>query len=76
MATREEKNEFSLIILDRAIQLQTDHLDAMVTYCEEKNLEIEVAAMLVNDVLRSKIEEDAQQLRYIPKSSRLPYEWI
>lgn len=72
MATREEKNTFSNIILERAEILSTDHLDAMVTYCEDNDLEIEVACTLINEVLKSKIHQDAQTLRYIPKISSLP----
>lgn len=72
MATREEKNMFSNIILERALTLSTDHLDAMVTYCEENDLEIEVACTLINEVLKSRIQQDAQDLRYMPKTSRLP----
>lgn len=72
MATREEKNSFSNIILERAEMLSTDHLDAMVTYCEENDLEIEVACTLINEVLKSRIQQDAQDLRYMPKTSRLP----
>lgn len=72
MATREERNNFSNMILQRAENLNTDHLDAMVTYCDEMNIEVEIAAGLINDVLRTRLEEDAQELRYIPRSSRLP----
>lgn len=71
-ATKEERNSFSNIILERAEILKTDHLDAVVTYCEENNLEIEIAVTLINDVLKSKIHQDAQELRYIPRSARLP----
>jgi hypothetical protein len=71
--TREEKNSFSNIILERAETLKTDHLDAMITYCEEMQIELEIAASLVNDVLRYRLQEDAQDLRYMPRSNnRLP----
>ena len=71
--TREEKNSFSNIIVERAETLKTDHLDAMITYCEEMQIELEIAASLVNDVLRYRLQEDAQDLRYMPRSNnRLP----
>lgn len=72
MATREEKNTFSMMILTRAETLQTDHMDAILTHCEEVGLEVEVAATLINDVLLSKIEEEAQQINVIPRSAKLP----
>lgn len=72
MATREEKNTFSMMILTRAETLQTDHMDAILTYCEEVELEIEIAASLINDVLLSKLEEEAQQNNVIQRSAKLP----
>ena len=47
-------------------------MDAMITYCDEIGLEVEVAAGLVNDVLLSKLEEQAQSLGYIERSAKLP----
>jgi len=72
MATRDEKNDFSALILIRAEQYNTDCLDAMVTYCEEIGLEMEVAATLVNDVLKAKLEDAFADLNYIEKSGKLP----
>jgi len=72
MPTREEKNEFSEKILMRMQEYDTDCLDAMVTYCEEVGLEMEVAAMLVNDVLKAHLEEAFAELNYLEKSGKLP----
>jgi Phage late-transcription coactivator len=72
MATREEKNRFSMMIMERAISHNTDHMDAITSYCEKNNLEIEVAATLINESLKSIIEGEAMELRFIPKGSRLP----
>jgi hypothetical protein len=35
-------------------------------------LEVEIAATLLNETLKSKIESEAQQLRYLPRGSKLP----
>lgn len=72
MPTREEKDAFSMLILTRASKLRTDHIDAIVTYCEEIGLEMEVAATLINDQLKAEIELEAEELKVIPKSGRLP----
>jgi len=72
MPTREEKNEFSEKIMLRMQSLNTDCLDAMVTYCEEVGLEMEVAATLVNDILKEQLEDAFAELNYIEKSSKLP----
>jgi hypothetical protein len=72
MANREEKNNFSMMIMNLAIQEKIDHMDAVTTYCERHNLEIEVAASLINDSLKSIIEGEAMELRFLPRGSRLP----
>jgi len=72
MANREEKNRFSMMIMEMAINNGIDHMDAVTTYCEENNLEIEVAASLINDSLKSLIEGEAMELRFLPRGSRLP----
>lgn len=72
MPTRDEKNNFSIMIEDLANKLRISHIEAVTHYCEENKLEVELAALLVNDSLKSKIESDAQQLRYLPRSSQLP----
>lgn len=72
MATREERNKFSMMIIERANTKNIEHMDAITTYCEENNLEIEVAASLVNDTLKSLIQNEAQELRYLPRGGKLP----
>ena len=52
MPTRDEKNTFSDIIIKRMNILKIDCLDAIISYCEENELEMEVAATLVNDDLK------------------------
>jgi len=72
MATREEKNRFSMMIMEMAINNETDHMDAITTYCEKNNLEIEVAATLINESLKSIIQGEAMDLRFLPRGSKLP----
>ena len=72
MATKDEKNNFSTMILSRAEFHSTDCMDAIITYCDEIGLEVEIAGTLVNEVLKSRIEEEAQKLRYLPRSAKLP----
>lgn len=72
MATREEKNKFSMMIMRMALDNRIDHMDAIATYCEKTNLEVEVAATLVNETLKDIIQSEAAELRYLPKSGKLP----
>lgn len=72
MANREEKNNFSMMIMEMAMKERIDHMDAIATYCERNSLEIEVAATLINDSLKSIIEGEAMELRFLPRGSKLP----
>lgn len=72
MASREEKNNFSMMIMNLAITEKIDHMDAITSYCERNNLEIEIAASLINDSLKSIIEGEAMELRYLPRGGKLP----
>ena len=72
MASREEKNNFSMMIMEIALKEKIDHMDAITSYCENHNLEIEVAATLINDSLKSIIEGEAMELRFLPRGGKLP----
>jgi len=72
MATNEEKNDFSMMILDRADANDIDCMDAIVSYCDDMDLEVEAAASLVNDVLKARLETEAMDLGYIARSAKLP----
>ena len=72
MASREEKNNFSMMIVSMAISENIDHMDAITTYCERNNLEIEIAASLINDTLKDIIQNVAMECRYLPRQSKLP----
>jgi len=70
--TREEKNQFSMMIMNMAIEEKIDHIDAVTTYCERNNLEVEMAATLINDSLKSIIEGEAMKMRFLPRGDKLP----
>lgn len=50
------------------------YLDAIVYYAEKNNLEIETVSeyIIKNDFLKSKLEIEAEELNFLPKSNRLP----
>jgi hypothetical protein len=72
MTTREEKNTFSMMIEQRAASHGITHLEAIMDYCETTGLEPEVAATLVNQSLKARLEAEARDLRFLPKGSKLP----
>jgi len=67
-------SEFSLeiekIVKDKAL----DYFEAVIYYCEMNELEVETAASFVkhNQVLKSKIQVEAENLNMMKRSGRLP----
>jgi len=72
MPTKDEMMNFAREI--EAIVERTDYnyIEAIVEYCKNTGMEIEVASTLVNSNLKAKLETNAQDLNLLPKSSRLP----
>jgi hypothetical protein len=72
MPTREEKDNFSIMIEERAQSLSITHMDAIIDYCKRSGMEVEVAASLLNTTIKSKIETEARDLRFLPRIGVLP----
>ena len=51
-----------------------DYMDAIIHYCEKNEVEIEVIAKYIkkNVVLKAKLQEEAEDLNFLMKTSRLP----
>jgi putative aminopeptidase FrvX len=73
MPTKEEQKKFAFAIDSMVSNTDYNYIEAIVEYCKETGLEIEVAASLVNSHLKKKIESDAQDQNLLKeKISRLP----
>ena len=53
MATKEEKNNFSIAIERMTANKKISYIEAITLHCEETGLEVELAATLINDILKS-----------------------
>lgn len=69
MENFEEMHKFSNIIFDRVNSCKLEYIDAIVSYCEEKELEVDSIITLISPALKSKMEEEAIGLRLIKNSS-------
>ena len=73
MATREEMRKFAIKIEGMVANTDYTYLEAIVEYCKQTGLEIEVAASLVNSTLKAKMQEQAEKANLLKvKTSRLP----
>ena len=67
-------SEFARVIERLVKEHNIDYMDAVLHYCEKNELDIESIAGLVkqNQTLKSKIQIEAEDLNFLPKSARLP----
>lgn len=65
--------EFYHSVDDLVWKYDMKYIDAVVMHCEKNNIEIENIIPLIknNDLLKSKIEIEAENLNFIPKKIRL-----
>lgn len=69
MATREEITQFSLEIEKIVVEKDLSYLDAILFFCEKTGFEVEIAAKLISNSLKSKIKMEAETLNFLPKSN-------
>lgn len=57
-----------------AIEKKCSHLDAVVLYCELNGVEVETAAAIIKGSakMKARIQNDAEELNYFPKTRKLP----
>lgn len=72
-ATTKMQN-FIDVIEDFVWKYDISYMDAIIEYCELNSIEIEAIVKYIknNDMLKSKIQFEAESLNYLPKHSVLP----
>lgn len=66
--------EFSKEIEKLVVDKKMEYIDAVIYFCEKNGVDIETAASLIknNSKLKASIQEEAEQLNYLPKTHKLP----
>jgi hypothetical protein len=73
MPTKEEMKKFSYAIDSLVANTDYTYLEAIVEYCKDTGLEIEIAASLINTNLKKKIESQAMERNMLKeKTAKLP----
>ena len=62
--------KFSLEVEKIVKDSELNYIEAIVMFCEEKNIEIENVGKLINKPLKEKLKYEAQSLNFIKKGSR------
>ena len=64
--------KFSLLIEQMVQTKNISYMDACLEYCKEKEIEPNSIARLVNKALKQKIQMEAEELHFLPKTNSLP----
>jgi putative aminopeptidase FrvX len=73
MPTKEEQKKFAFAIDSLVANTDYNYIEAIIEYCKQSGLEIEMAAKLINKTLKKKIESDAMDNNLLKvKNSKLP----
>lgn len=67
--SKDEMTTFSLNIETIAKEKSVSYMDAIILYCNDTGLEIELAAKLISGALKAKIKVEAEELHFLPKSN-------
>ena len=65
-----EKDLFSAKILEAVQDHNGSVLEAILNHCEKTGLEVEIAATLLNDDLKDKLEQEANCLNFLKKDKK------
>ena len=63
---------FSLEIEKIAFDKRSTHLEAISIYCDKMGIEPVTTAKLLTKNLKEKVEANARELNYLPKTAKLP----
>jgi hypothetical protein len=73
MPTKDEMKKFAFKIDSMVANTDYNYIEAILQYCKETGLEVEVAASLINTNLKKKIESDAMDNNLLKvKTAKLP----
>ena len=64
--------DFTITIAHIKKSKNMTNMDAIQYYCEQNNIELETIGKLVQGALKSKVREEAENLHFLPKPTRIP----
>lgn len=68
----ETQNDFCREVEKYVEKWKTNYLNAIVNICEAKDIPVESIAKILSKPIIEKIEQEGQDLNFLPKTSKLP----
>lgn len=63
---------FTQAIENMVIEKKMSYMDAVVMWCEQQEMEIELVSKLVNPVIKEKLKAEAMDLNFLERTAKLP----
>ena len=64
------QNKFRSVIEQVVLKSDLNYIEAIISYCEEKNIEFESVGKLISKPLKDKLKAEATELNYLKRTSR------
>ena len=64
------QNKFTSDIEQLVLQSDLNYIEAIISYCEEKNIEFESVGKLISKPLKDKLKAEATEFNYLKRTSR------
>ena len=68
------KAKFTQLIEESVRVNRHPYMDAVISLCEEHNIELEEVKKFIGPAIKDKIEAEARNLNFLPKTNTLPIE--
>jgi len=68
------KNKFTEMVKEKVEKFKIPYMEAILNICEENNIPPEDVKRFVSPVIRDKLEAEAVQLNYLPKTTTIKFE--
>ena len=65
------KSKFTKLIESTVSDLRLSYMDAVLHLCEENNIEPEDVSKFISPIIKSKLEAEAMNLNFLPKTNSL-----
>ena len=65
-----DQNKFTTDIEQLVLTTELNYIEALVSYCEENNIEFESVGKLIAKPLKDKLKADATELNYLKRTSK------
>ena len=65
-----DQNKFTTDIEQLVLTTELNYIEALVSYCEENNIEFESVGKLIAKPLKDKLKGEATELNYLKRTSK------